>query len=162
MVHSFYWIHFLLRIATDGVDDDDDGYSIDDDAFFLWFWDYVMWWDDGDDYNEYRLQLFWWLQRLSLDPTWQASNDDDDDDDDVDGDYNEYRLQLFWPQFCVLASLASGRGEPHWQWCKLWIMRMNKDELWWIDIISQKIGNNHLNHECEKSLDRFDKGNGKT
>ena len=34
----------------------------------------------------------------------------DDDDDDYN---NEYRLQLFWPQFCVLASLASGRGEPH-------------------------------------------------
>ena len=35
MVHSFYWIHFLLRIVTDGADDYDDGYSINDDAFFM-------------------------------------------------------------------------------------------------------------------------------
>ena len=75
MVHSFYCIHFLLRIGTDGADDDDDNYSINDDAFFM----ITGLWDDDDD-----------------------------------GDYNnEYRLQLFWPQFCVLASLASGRGEPH-------------------------------------------------
>ena len=51
---------------------------------------------------------------INIDISYFDGDDDyGDDDDDDDGVYNEYRLQLFWPEFCVLASLASGRGEPH-------------------------------------------------